>query len=64
MPRIRSKPVREVYCLYERKYVPMGRCRSRCPKCGAEVGNSTHTLRIAKHEMGTIDRMKEDAANA
>lgn len=62
MPKSRARKIREVWCIYERAWVPMGRSRSRCPLCGAEVGDA-HKLRESQYEIGTIDRMKE-LANA
>lgn len=37
--------MREVYCYYERAWIPMGRNRTRCPKCGAVIGGSSHPVR-------------------
>ena len=35
------KRVRMVYCHYEGRWIHMGRARTRCPRCGAVVGEGT-----------------------
>lgn len=32
-----KKPKKETYCHYERQWIPLGKHRTRCPKCGAEL---------------------------
>lgn len=36
---------REVYCHYAREWLPMGRSRTRCPRCGADLSIGDHKLR-------------------
>ena len=38
---------REVYCHYARNWIPLGRARTRCPRCGAILGTG-HPVREAK----------------
>jgi ParB/RepB/Spo0J family partition protein len=40
---------KEVFCIYDRKWIPMGRSRTRCPACGAAIGDA-HKLRETKKE--------------
>lgn len=35
----------EVYCDYARQWIPLGRARTRCPRCGAVIGGGTHATR-------------------
>ena len=37
--------MKEVYCHYVKKWIPLGRSRTKCPKCGAELGVSGHLIR-------------------
>jgi hypothetical protein len=39
--------MKETYCHYSKKWIPLGRARTRCPKCGAEIGMDgfTHNVR-------------------
>lgn len=45
-----KKVALEVYCLYRRDWIPMGRSKKKCPVCGAVVGGSlpAHELRKAQ----------------
>lgn len=36
---------REVYCCYRGAWIPLGRARSRCPRCGATLGDEAHRVR-------------------
>jgi hypothetical protein len=38
---------REVYCHYARNWIPLGRARTRCPRCGAILGTG-HPVRDAE----------------
>jgi hypothetical protein len=37
--------LRKVYCHYSKGWISMGRSRTRCPACGAEIGNSDHKVK-------------------
>jgi hypothetical protein len=43
---------REVYCHYARNWIPLGRARTRCPRCGAILGTG-HPVREAKNSKTT-----------
>jgi ribosomal protein S27AE len=38
----------EVYCPYKRDWLPLGRSRKKCPRCGAVLGTNTHPTRDAE----------------
>lgn len=42
---MKAKTVREVYCIYSRTWVPLGRSRTRCPNCHAEL-KRPHEIRV------------------
>lgn len=37
----------EVYCPYARAWIPLGRSKKKCPRCGAALKTSTHPTRDA-----------------
>jgi hypothetical protein len=38
---------REVDCSYARDWIPLGKSRTNCPRCGAALNTSTHPTRDA-----------------
>lgn len=40
---------REVYCQYARAWIPLGRARKRCPRCGAAFDLSRHPAHSGGH---------------
>ena len=39
------RKVKEVYCHYAGDWLPLGRARTRCPRCGCELGKAMHDTR-------------------
>lgn len=39
---------REVHCPYARDWIPLGRSRAKCPRCGAALDTGTHPTRDAE----------------
>lgn len=39
---------REVHCPYARDWIPLGRSRTKCPRCGATLNTNTHPIRDAE----------------
>lgn len=40
----------EVYCHYVRQWIPLGRARKYCPRCGAAISIGDHELRVSQKE--------------
>lgn len=46
----------EVYCHYQKAWVPLGRARKRCPHCGANL-DGTHRVRDPKAAQDAAARL-------
>lgn len=56
----RANKVRMVLCVYGRDWVPMGRSRCRCPRCGAVVEGpdaKAHPVQMREpaREIGSVE---------
>lgn len=40
----------EVYCHYARQFIPLGRSKTKCPRCGCALGMAGHETREAAGE--------------
>lgn len=45
---------RETYCIYAREWIPLGRARTRCPRCGAVL--TMHEVRPIQNTPKTSKR--------
>lgn len=47
-PRPKLKPGKiQIYCHFDNAWIDLGRARTRCPSCGAEIASdSVHEVRI------------------
>jgi hypothetical protein len=52
---------REIYCHYARKWIPLGRARTRCPRCGAILGTGHPTRNADKSETKGVSWNHEKA---
>lgn len=48
---------REVYCCYRGGWIPLGRARSRCPRCGAALGGEAHRVRDTQAAQEAANRI-------
>lgn len=52
--KLAPKAQRMTYCHYARRWISLGRARSRCPSCGAALASgSTHPVEMRRAEGGT-----------